>query len=348
MATVDIEPLTRLLTVFQPATHTGFTLDATGDWLGLGFVADRTASADRVVVRRGGGSGTTPNFRVGIEGATITGGVPMPDGTYLGGGSAYGDLTAPASNTAHEVTLGASASLTLGDLYYVTIRHLSGTIDGSNTAVWQFYLNGAPWSRPLCSYNTTGSNASTNLLPCVSVRYGSTSAWNVLTAAVIGATNSWSSSSSPRWRGNKFTPASSFRSTRIWCGIRPATASDFDIEVYKNSGTTPEFEISVDADKWTSSGNFGGWFPHAEYAYTAGDTYRIVVNPTTTTAITSLLDFTALSSGEIEAWAGPYHKTTCSTLGTWTDTTTAVFPIAAIPTGADYTASGGLVGFAHA
>lgn len=101
--------------------------------------AETTEPITKVQERYGTRTGTPPSYIVGLE---TVGSDGYPTGTYLGGGSPCSVVITPPADGSwnsltQEFTLANSWTPTKpSDIFAVTIRYSSGTIDGSNYSSW--------------------------------------------------------------------------------------------------------------------------------------------------------------------------------------------------------------------
>jgi hypothetical protein len=169
----------------------------------------------------------------------------VEDGTWLGGGSAYGDYT-PVSgnnNTIVAVTLGASASLQRGTQYAVVLDPESGTWDGSNrvtaTVLWSSL--DPVFSNPYYTGNgakmASGPQRAMHLIRSSSRSYG-------MDPFQSTATLSFSSSTTPDEAGLRWTMPAGAGSTYRGVGLRacfqPVTSGAYTLtmKLYDTDGST--------------------------------------------------------------------------------------------------------------
>jgi hypothetical protein len=336
MATKDLSELMLMPSSGVFGTSTGLTVDAATEWVGYSFTADRTGNIDRIKVRSRTLTGTSPTWAIGLEAGVIS-------GTWLGAtNNGYGTVIVGAAGF-HEITFGESVAVTRGTRYNAVIRYSSGTINGSNSVAWNAYVASNTQAHPSVPYNQ-GSNTRTSQWPIVSMRYDD-GEWQTGMAAAVTSSVSWSSSSSPKWRGNKFVAPCSFTANKVMLGMRGNAGGDYNIVIVEGAGTAADLSITVDVDAQAN-----GAVSHLmidlgdDFAFTEGTTYRVFVEPTTTTAINSIIRYEFDTNAEKVAMFGVYEYTTATALGTNTDTDTQCIPLCVVPKSFE-SGSGGRVGF---
>lgn len=129
--------------ITSSAVFVNHVVDAAGD--GVAFVIDveEAATIDTILVRQGVVTGTAPTYIAAFETKDAAG---VPDGTILGGGSPNSvtfQPTAGNDGTILALTLDNSITVTRGQvpLLCITIRHSSGTINGSNNSTFTVSIN---------------------------------------------------------------------------------------------------------------------------------------------------------------------------------------------------------------
>lgn len=177
---------------------TDMTFDGTGDVLAWVFQAWNTEAITHIGFRYATRIGTVPTLIAALE--SLSGG--NPSGTVLGGGTpASGTFTPPSDTTWNGtfqwVSLANSYTPTRGQLLCATIRHSSGTIDGSNGCTITRGLANSQNITPvimgshrtnLAGSYTKSSLAYTFAYRTASGRYGfpATGAYTTATAATSG------------------------------------------------------------------------------------------------------------------------------------------------------------------
>lgn len=343
MSTLDLGQFTRMLVhgAFSGGP-TSVTLDASTEYAYFAFEADRDGSIDKVEVTVNSVTGTSPTYLVGIEANSSS----APGGTWLGAtNNGYGSVT-PTAGGRYDVTLGESVTVTKGTKYFVVIRYGSGTIGASNRSLFGFSASGRASNYPFVGQFTGGSTSNSTTIGCVSVGYD-TGDWLPNMAAFTVANQSWSSSSSPKWRGTLFVAPFTFTCKRLYTAFRLNTNGDFKIVIVKGSASSSDHETTVDADsQLRSATNTELHELSATYQFEAGETYRIFIEPTSATAINVFNKYTFTDAARRAAFAGIFSWTTATALGTNTDDSASCCPLIPVVEEITVAASGGgRVGF---
>ena len=118
------------------------------------FAADITgASVTTVNV-----SGTSPYYKMSLQGVTATADGGRPDGSIKGGGACVTADTQLTANSYHSWALGTAYSATKLENLAVVIEWASGTIDGSNYARIVTSSQAQRHDNPFSGYMTDGTN----------------------------------------------------------------------------------------------------------------------------------------------------------------------------------------------
>lgn len=121
-----------------PLTASNNLVDASDEGIGWVFQCPFTEAITHVGWRYGVRTGTPPTFITGLEGVSVTTG--LPDGTYLGGGSpASVTFTPPADATIDglwqwKALTNSYTPASRAEEMALTVRYSSGTIDASNNS----------------------------------------------------------------------------------------------------------------------------------------------------------------------------------------------------------------------
>jgi hypothetical protein len=138
-----------------------------------------------------------------------------------------------------------------------------------------------------------------------------------------GTATSFASNSTPDERGLIFQVPYACEVDACW--VRLTASANCDIVLYDSASSVLQ-TIAVDSDMrpTAAADDVGCWyrFPTVQ-ALSASTTYRLVVKPTTTTAVVIQVATVAVA-GHLNAWEGGtgWHYTTRTDAGSWTDTTT--------------------------
>lgn len=246
-------------------TATNVNLDASNDGLGAIFEANKPDAITHLGFRAGARTGADASliYIVGLEDIVATTGLPNAAASYLGGGSpASGTFTPPADTTWDGkwqwVALTNPFTPTRGQQMAMTIRHSSGTIDGTNflsfTREWAILksANGSPYSSVL----TAGTWAKSGTGLCFGYRtaagrYGfiAQTMWNTAVATT------------GRRAAMFFTLPSGHGSTFQVAGIvvqasTPAGGTTFIFGLWNAAGTALQSR-TYDSDLVQAAGNAG-------------------------------------------------------------------------------------------
>ena len=315
-----IGPLTSSVGLFSTAT-----LDAAGEYVSAIFCAREDMTVSHVGFRAGTASGS-PTAEVRIETLDASG---LPSGT-LWATNTNGTTGTISSNTNVLQALTASASITKGKVFCVKILYASGTsvIVQHSASLVGFPINSGLPYMVINTGTPTKSNISNNA-PTIALGSSSTTFYQVPgtwpIASVSG--NTFNNTNSAK-RGLRFTPPMNCRAIGLrW--YNSAQIGDFNAVLYNDAGTElSSSSTAFDGDH--NSVNNGGvivvYFDNA-VTLTAGTTYRIAIEPTTSTNVN--ITTVALPSADYRS-ASPAgttaHYTTFAT-SSWTDTATDTVPL---------------------
>ena len=316
-------------------------LDSSGDKIGCVFIApDDSQAITKIGVYCTALTGTSPTYRVVIEGYNATGGIP--DGTDVGGGSPTATTFTAVAATYHEITLTNAFTPTEGTAYAAVLEYDSGTIDGSNTASFT-RSSGVPaiQGSPYCVSDTAGTWAKVNgVIPAITPVYAN--AFVVPGCATIKSVTTYTigSGSNPDQVGNLWTVADTVDciGARVE-GRFSTTTADWAVVLYDTDGTSVLNTVTVDGECTSGAGHntfhYVFWEP---VTVTAAGEYRVVVKPTTAGTIRVYRPVFA-SSAQRESFAGPLQATTKNDAAAWIDTAEDILSI--IPILSDSIAAGG-------
>lgn len=291
------------------------------------FKASKSASITKIGAWQTAKTGTAPTYRFALEGVTDT---RVPDGTVKGSTTAKKDQANPANGWTW-YTLDTPFTTTQGQLYAATVRYLSGTVNGSNFATYAYCVvterGGTPYSLSCATGTWT---LSTRNLPSISIQYSDGSFEPYMGSLSSATITQWNSSSNPLQRGNAMTFTYGCTLSGVLCSIRIADASDFKINVYAGSNTTPIASITVDASQYavgTGNAVAGLYLFDSPITVTPGTVYRFTIEPTTGTNIVTFWDIGFNESDGRIACFGPMYKTTSPSSISWSDSTSNAFCI---------------------
>lgn len=326
---------------FQPAVGSGittfgnFTLDASTDALELIHALPPGAasySITRIGVRVGTITGTTPTYRVSLQGVGTTG---NPDGTVKGGGSPASKTFSPSAlgwsnNSWNWLTLDNAYSGSPGERIATVIDYSSGTVDGSNNASFSSNLstNYVNTQFPYVIQNNAGSRSRVTAGMPVMAWGTSGTAYGYPVASFTA--QSYNSGSTPDEYAMLFTlPAGmgdtfKVQAVRVMLGL--ATGHTMTVKLYDSDGST--VLQSVDHDTDYSAGTSARWLeiPFDESSLSAlsfGTAYRVGFVPSSgTNQVIGFMDVS--SAADWDAWPGRQAvlTSTRSDAGAWSDTAT--------------------------
>lgn len=330
---------------------TNMSLDQTTDALEVIFQAREAATITRLGVRLASITGTTPTYRISLQGVDASG---NPDGTVKGGGSPASATFSPSSlgwaaGSWNWITLDNSFAIARGDFLSLVVDYSSGTVDGSNFAA----LSGASgfataYGLPYWILNNAGSRSRQNSIALFG--YGSSS--KAYGFPCNGGTSQ--SISTTTEAALKFTVPSGWSSTMTVVGLRVlvgaiTAARTVNITLYDGGGagdTTALQTVAWDSDAFQGAGASRiGEFYFDETTLstlTVGNTYRLAL--ACTGAGTNNIGLATVAAvDDWDAWPGGQNcLLSTRTGGDWTDVATSRPLIEAIF--ADLTASGGASG----
>lgn len=239
------------------ADFAGMTLDASNDGVGFGFQSMTTDAITHLGFRIGDRAGTPPTYIIGLEGIASTG---FPDGTYLGGGSpASATFTPPADSSWNSswrwIALANSYNPSHGEFLMMTIRHSSGTVDGSNNQT-VFLTN------KLAGSTSRGFPSALTLTAGTWARSPNPAMFGYRTASgrygfiAVNATADSTSTSGRRVAAYYTIPSTivtsvGVRAFRLACST-PAAAATFKAGIWDSAGTMIH-EATFDSDNFTPS-----------------------------------------------------------------------------------------------
>lgn len=253
-----------------------------------------------------------------------------PDGTQ----DEYRDLaTDPATDTWHSTIglitsdgtdTGTKRSVTAGDLMAIVFEFQTFTAaDSVVVASVNAQASQISVQLPYQSLNT-GTWAKTAAFPAIVLKYNDATV-EVPTGCIPASAlnvNTFNSSSTPSQRGLKFAIPFTASLTHVMAHID--LDGDVEFVLYNAAGTTLA-TAALDKDiRTVVSGHMHRFRFASAYTLVAGTTYYLLAKPTTVTNL-SIYDFDAASAGNIANYiSATWHYTTCSTPGTYSDTTTKV------------------------
>lgn len=333
--------LARFCTPFEPAVgsgipaYTNFTLDGSTDALEYIFQAPPGAasySITRLGVRLGTITGTTPTYRLSLQGVDGSG---NPDGTIKGGGTPASVTFSPSglgwsNNTWHWVDLDNAYSASPGELLAHVVDYSSGTVDGSNNASFTSTV-GTNYTNLAFPYSiTNNATVRTKVATAMACRAWGTSSVAYDFPSLSFTSTTYNSGSTPDEYALKWTlPADwgatyKVRGVRVMLGL--AAAATMTVKLYDSDGSTVLQDIAWDTDHTT--GTSARWkqilFNESSLSSLSfGTAYRIGFVPSSATNHSiNYMDVDA--AADWDAWPGGQNvlTSTRTDAGAWTDTTT--------------------------
>lgn len=276
------------------ASYNNFTLDAADDQIEIMFQCEEGCAIDGLQVRQGAVSGTPPTYEARIEGVTTAG---RADGTVKSSTNARGNLTLGGANTVATATLTSSYTCTKGEFLAAVIAYASGSLAG-NASFSYSNANALGYRYPM-SWTVDGGSATyrggITLLgyKCGSTYYGF--------LPETSGQHDFGADANPDERGNRFKiPASACSTFKLdkarFMGYMTSSGNTAELVVYE--GTTVRQNVALDTDYDTSGGSAGyilGQFDEG-YTFTCGTEYRIVVKPSSTSGISTGLQYLVFDS----------------------------------------------------
>lgn len=262
-------------------------LDSVGDKIGTVLTApDGSQPITHIDVYVTAIAGTSPTYRVVLEGYNATGGIP--DGTDLGGGSPTLVTFQPVSTGLHHLALTNGFTPNAGDHLAAVLEYDSGTIDGSNNATFVRSTTGSNLpSHPYCVSDTSGSWVKVaDHNPAIAPVYNDGLIVPNCEIIIATSTGSYNSSSTPDEIGVRWIPNKTGTCIGAWLvGRRNSAAANWDCILY-DSASVELVNVSFDGEAVASIGSNRQINVFWEgISVTAGSTYYLVAKPTTTSSI---------------------------------------------------------------
>lgn len=319
----------------------GRVLDGTSDAIGAVLEVPREGAATRsithITLTITAKTGTGTKFRVHVEGVANG---PAPDGTPLASSAEFSQTD--LSVGANDIALSSPLSVSAGQLIALTCRYSSGTCDASNSITASYGTTALRLSAmPVgldCNAGTWAVAYPPVLVPTYADGRGrSTPA----IASVLAISTSWISTLTPNlFKGSLLVPTCPVRVAAVDLALRPATNSDWAICLY--DGVTQLARVLVDSDqRWSAHGAMrAGRIEIGAFDLVPGRSYRFVIEPTTTNAMTWAYAAVLPDADAAAAFQGPLIGTESESLNdgqpaTWTDYALRAYPVRPVLTHAD-------------
>lgn len=331
-------------TGFMPTSSTMVTnaMNATGTGGGVVMFAPKTGNITDVCFPITATSGSPGTARCGIQGVSGR----AADGTYLAAGSAYVDISSWATGVAWR-TLGTAAAVTVGDQICPSLVDLSGTWDAGNRITLGIGVrclntaHGQPYG--IQYVGSSWSVADVNSFPAWGVKYDDGTVYACGAPCTITNNATWNTGSSPLIIGNRFTVTADSRLVGAHYCIRCGDTVDWVCELYADNASSPTASVTIDwsEDSQYSASPVSMYVPFNGLTLSTGVVYRIVLKPTTVNNPNTFVQMDFVDATARRAFSGEMYGTTADTAGSWTDTTTRLYPIAPVIDQVDVAGSGG-------
>lgn len=321
-------------------SFTNFTLNASTDQLEFYFQAETANPITQGFVRMGTLAGTTPTYRLSVQGIDASGNA---DGTIKGGGSPVSKTFSPSglgwsNNTGHWLTFDNAYTPSVGEFLVLVIDYSSGTIDGSNNAPFTATIS-TPTNRfPYATQNDAGvrTDVSTGS-PCYG--YATASKYYGYPAQTANTRTFNSTTGTFDEWGAKFTSPAEWGATYQILGVRIPMAltaagssklliyGGTDTTAANSTGATTEVtahqEVTFDHDYTNSTGTntYTILFTTTPTLY-YGATYRFAVQPQGAVNV-ALQTLTLTAASDQDAYPLGQNASVTKRLdaGNWTDVT---------------------------
>jgi hypothetical protein len=310
-----------------------FALDGTTDQAEWVFQARRPATLTRLGFRIATITGTSPTFKISLQGVGATG---NPDGVIVGGGSPASKTFNPTSlawsnNTWHWLTLDNPYVCTRGERLAVVIAYDSGTIDVSNQISLRTHLSSqiANLGSPYAIQNNAGTRTRQVTLPIFG--YGAAAEAYGYPLLGVPLYSGLALNSTPDEVAMKWSLPDDWGDTYKVTGLRlfGSFNTGGTIKFYLLDGTTTVQDVTIDTDHFVTASLqrvVDVFFDEASLtALNFGSTYRMVVAPQQNTTPThTLYTLQVEAAADWDAWPGgqDFALSTRTDGGAWTDTAT--------------------------
>lgn len=242
---------------------------------------------------------------------------------------------APGLITSDGTDSGTKRTVSKGDVVWCVIQYQTGNTGDQvevhvGTAKSQMMEASTCWPCILYTNGTSWSQSS-DLWPFIAVKYNDgTYAQQVCNLYVPYDTVSaldFSSSSSPDERGTLFQVPVAWEIDGLWMrgGVRNSAAQDFDLVLYDSSSSVVR-SVSYDATQGDlDTYPLGVFLPlSSKYVFTPNSNYRLVLKPTTTTAVRIWEETFASEAIKNTVYGSTWKHTQRTDAGSWTDDASAI------------------------
>lgn len=307
-------------------------------YVGRFFHHDYTAKTVTGVIFRFGSitksSGTT-TLRVGLQDVDLTNGPPgRGDGTFDQSYTIANADAGWASNVTYTATLGATRSLTYGDLICVAFDFPTyGGSDNSNITGQAFTLptgsndNGCLTTLETAGPTYTAQSVQPNIIfVCDDGTFGSLDGAYAFSAI---SNQAYNSGSAPNEYGLEFVLPFPVTINGVLASINVASGADFRVNLYNGDSLMSGFPITVDANATANTGNRLTTVSLPPTDLLANTTYRLSLEPTTANNLT-LQYYDVGANGHFGAHPAPLTWLWNSRSGTWGSPTNTRRPVMAL------------------
>lgn len=321
-----------------------------------------TAVGIHVTTRTGSPGNVTSGLRLGITYIDTTTGFPTTsptptwaNATFSGAaGTAYQDFNATSGITTNQnliATLTTSVTITRGTVFGICADPVSGTWDTSNFInIRTGFVSTYPSYNFPYSGGITAATYVDNTVDCPTFLYRSSTKTYGQPYETVASINN-DQGGVPDEYGMYFRFPTGTTATYQISGVRLGclVAADFDVILYDTNGTTVLASVTVDSSiqNQTTHGAYNYLFTGTTLpTLTAGLYYRLVVRPSTSTAMGPLQYFTFRTDADKTAILGSasdVQYTSRTDAGAWTQDTNRLFAMQAIVVALDAgTSTGGM------
>jgi len=312
----------------QPAFGNSNSIDATGEYLAVGMMAEDDMTINNVVIRWGSAIGASAIAEIRIE--TMVGG--LSSGVLWAANTKKNTGLTIANSTTVMYTLDAPAVILRGSYYVVKILWVSGG------AIQYSYINNlnAVFGVPFIETNTSGSAAKAIHVPVVLALgnnptsfYKLTNMYPVSATTVLTVNNANSGAYGVRF---KFQGPFRLEGVRMW--FSSAASGNFNLALYDDAGIaigTPTPVIGI--NQFVSSSGITQYMLNAAPDLLANTWYNMMFEPTTTTNVVTMVNTIASTDYHSAMFDGLFHYVTRIS-GVWDKTRLTEFPLMDLVLGA--------------
>lgn len=324
MADVGLLPLfaaDRFATAFGTAA-----LDATSDHIAVSVMAHKTGTITKLGAGIAAVNGTPPTYEIRAE---TDGGSGTPSGTLAGTDTNATFTPSAAGWTWH--TLTGSLSVTAGDHFHIRVQHNTGTIDASNRATFQYYMNQTTNQFPFALSSTNSGTSWTRLpnVPILSAQYSDDEVlWGTMPMEDGIENTLYDNADTPDERGIKWTQpfTGNCCGAMIWLFGISSASSTWDVVLYDSGDNVVASASQTGAQAVTTLADRGLYAFWGDVELTSGETYRLVLKPTHASNTVQAYGYTCPDANSLLAAGFPgVSQTTRTDGGSWTDTANALY-----------------------